>query len=201
MSSSRETNDDTQFHPADYCVFAASLALSAGIGVYYGLCGDKKKKDDDDDDAKADEKKGADDDGGMSPLPVSFSVLASFLAAPFVLGTPAEMYVYGTMYSLVVIGFGLAVPFVSHMIIPVFHKLKITSGYQVSGGDNDVTVISGTNGCVIRHHISGSQFMQITISSRQTVGTGQLQINTVKLMFSKPNDDEMNSHEKRRFCE
>ena len=142
MSSSRETNDDTQFHPADYCVFAASLALSAGIGVYYGLCGDKKKKDDDDDDAKAEEKKDADDDGGMSPLPVSFSVLASFLAAPFVLGTPAEMYVYGTMYSLVVIGFGLAVPFVSHMIIPVFHKLKITSGYQVSGGDNDVTVIS-----------------------------------------------------------
>ena len=115
-------NDDTQFHAADYCVFAASLAVSAGIGVYYGLCGDKKKDE-------------AADDKGMSPVPVSFSVLASFLAAPFVLGTPAEMYVYGTMYSLVVIGFGLAVPFVAHMIIPVFHKLNIMSCYQVRRGE------------------------------------------------------------------
>ena len=121
----KEDGENTQFHPADYCVFAASLALSAGIGVYYGLCADKKKKGDEE--GEEEEKK----DGGMSPIPVSFSVLASFLAAPFVLGTPAEMYIYGTMYSLVVIGFGLAVPFVSHMIIPVFHKLKITSGYQV----------------------------------------------------------------------
>ena len=115
-------DNDTQFHPADYCVFAASLALSAGVGVYYGLCGDRGKKKDEE------EKK----DEGMSPIPVSFSVLASFLAAPFVLGTPAEMYIYGTMYSIVVLGFAVAVPFVSHMLIPVFHKLNISSGYQVS---------------------------------------------------------------------
>ena len=140
MSSSSEEDTDTQFHPADYCVFAASLALSAGIGVYYGLCGDRKKKGDDEE--NADSKPEA-DDSGMSPIPVSFSVLASFLAAPFVLGTPAEMYVYGTMYSLVVIGFGLAVPFVSHMIIPVFHKLNISSGYQVCKQHKCIRIAAG----------------------------------------------------------
>ena len=121
---SEDTN--TQFHVADYVVFAASLALSAGIGVYYGLCDGKK----------GGEEKNAEEGitGGksMGILPVSFSVLASFLAAPFVIGTPGEMYCFGTMYSLVVLGFGLATPFVSFILIPAFHKLDINNGYQVN---------------------------------------------------------------------
>ena len=118
----------TQFHVADYVVFAASLALSAGIGVYYGLC-DREKGGED-----KDANEGITGGKSMGVLPVSFSVLASFLAAPFVIGTPGEMYCFGTMYSLIVLGFGIATPFVSFVLIPSFHKLDITSGYQVSFG-------------------------------------------------------------------
>jgi len=34
----------------------------------------------------------------MSPYPVAFSLCVSFLSAVTVLGTPAEVYIYGTMY-------------------------------------------------------------------------------------------------------
>ena len=117
---------NTQFHVADYVVFAASLALSAGIGVYYGLCDGKK------DGEEKNAEEGITGGKSMGILPVSFSVLASFLAAPFVIGTPGEMYCFGSMFSIAVLGFGLATPFVSFVLIPAFHKLDINNGYQVN---------------------------------------------------------------------
>ena len=47
-------------------------------------------------------------------------------------GTPAEMYVYGTEYWLISIGYCLLFPAAAHIFIPVFYRLKLTSVFQVT---------------------------------------------------------------------
>lgn len=110
------------FHWADYLIFAMSLALSAIIGFYFGFV-EKKQK------TTKDFLVGGKQ---MKPFPVALSLLASFLSAPFIIGIPAEMYVYGTMYAVITLGYILATPITVYCFIPVFHNLDITSSYEVS---------------------------------------------------------------------
>ena len=115
----QETNT---FHVVDYVVFGLVLLFSTAIGVGYGVYGIVKKK-------SAKEMLAA--GKSMGPIPVSLSILAAFQAAPFVLGTPAEMYFFGTTYVYILIGFALATPVVAHVFIPMFYKLDLMNGYQV----------------------------------------------------------------------
>ncbi len=54
----------------------------------------------------------------------------SFISAITILGTPSEMYVFGTQYWLI----GLAYPFVlaatAHIYMPVFYGLQHRSAHQ-----------------------------------------------------------------------
>ena len=59
------------------------------------------------------------------------SILASFLSAPFLLGTPVEIYMYGTMYVAIMISYLLAAPVTAHLFVPVFHRQQLTSSYEV----------------------------------------------------------------------
>ncbi|ELT90150.1 hypothetical protein CAPTEDRAFT_69450, partial [Capitella teleta] len=65
------------FHPADYAVFLSVLLISLGIGVFYARKGRQKKQ-------TIDSFLMA--DRSMSILPVSMSLLASFLSAITILG-------------------------------------------------------------------------------------------------------------------
>ena len=111
------------FHVADYVVFGLVLLISTVIGVGYGVYGIVKKKS---------AKEMLAGNRNMKPIPVSLSILAAFQAAPFVLGTPAEMYSFGTMYCALIIGAVLAVPVVAHIFIPILYNLNVVNGYQVS---------------------------------------------------------------------
>ena len=90
----------------------------------------------------------------MKPLPVSLSILASFLSAPFLMGTPAEIHCYGTMYSYILIGYIFSCIITAEFFVPVFHKLELTSAYEVCVGNVKVvrqlsfvqTVLSLHNG-------------------------------------------------------
>jgi len=86
----------------DIGVFAAMLASSAVIGCYFGLCSGRQKN--------AQEYLMGGRTMGM--LPVSLSLVASFISGITVQGEPAEIYTHGTQYW-------------SHIILKNFFELKM----------------------------------------------------------------------------
>jgi len=121
MDSTDQVNDLVQrFGWPDYLVFAAMLAVSAVIGVYYACIGGKQ--------STTDEFLMA--GRNMGTFPVAMSLIASFMSAVTLLGTPAEMYQYGTMYLLISFAFMLVMPSTNYLYLPIFFKLQVTSAYE-----------------------------------------------------------------------
>ncbi|XP_034259052.1 sodium-coupled monocarboxylate transporter 1-like [Pantherophis guttatus] len=104
----------------DYVVFGIMLFISAAIGVYYAFAGGGQRS------------REAFLMGGrsMSALPVALSLTASFMSAVTVLGTPAEIYRFGSMFSLFAIAYALMAVISAEIFLPVFYRLKITSTYE-----------------------------------------------------------------------
>ncbi len=67
----------------------------------------------------------------MGILPVALSLLASFMSAITLLGTPSEMYQYGTQYWLIGPSYIIVVFVAAHVMLPVFYRLELTSVYEV----------------------------------------------------------------------
>lgn len=116
------TSDLHNFHAADYAVFGGMLLVSMGIGIYHACAGGKQKSTKDFLMANQ----------SMRSLPVALSVLASFFSASTLLGTPAEIYEYGTQYWISVFGAMLAPVTGTLLFGPMFFKLKVVSVFQVS---------------------------------------------------------------------
>ncbi|GFN82016.1 sodium-coupled monocarboxylate transporter 2 [Plakobranchus ocellatus] len=112
-----------QFSIADYAIFTAVLVISAGIGFYHAWKDRRKQKLDDYLLAGR----------SMNPFPVGLSLLASFMSAITLLGTPAEMYNYTTVYFWVGLGYFFVIAGATHIYIPVFYMLGVTSAYEPSG--------------------------------------------------------------------
>ena len=103
----------------DYVVFGAMLLVSSAIGVYHAIRGQKTTSDF----LMAGKSMGA--------IPLALSVLASFFSASTLLGTPAEIYLRGTMYWISIFGAMLA-PLVGALVFgPFFYKLKVVSVFEV----------------------------------------------------------------------
>lgn len=118
MTTPRPTNTLAAW---DYVVFALVLGVSAGIGIFYGFSGGKQKTT----------KEFLMADRRMSVFPVTLSLLASFMSAITLLGTPAEIYVYGTQYWMIWLGYCITIPFAAHVFLPVFYQLQVTSVFEV----------------------------------------------------------------------
>ncbi|XP_059479015.1 sodium-coupled monocarboxylate transporter 1-like [Neocloeon triangulifer] len=103
----------------DLGMFALMLAMSAFIGVYFGL---SKKQDT----AKEYLMGGK----SMGMLPVSISLIASFVSGITLLGVPAEMYQHGTQYSAAAISFVLIGWTTATIFLPIYSKLGISSSYE-----------------------------------------------------------------------
>lgn len=67
----------------------------------------------------------------MSIFPVTLSLMASFLSAVLVLGVPTEIFYHGTMYWVISFSNILTFPLAVHAFLPVFHRLEISSAYEV----------------------------------------------------------------------
>ena len=114
-----------KFAIADYILFAAVLVVSTGIGVFYvvkEILASKK--------ATADDVLMGGRDIGI--FPIAMSLMASFMSAITVLGTPTEMYNNNTSYWIAGLAMVPTVITTNHVFLPYFHKLSLTSAYEVS---------------------------------------------------------------------
>lgn len=108
------------FHWADYLVFGISLGIPLVIGVFFMFY---KRKESTTQDFLTGER-------SMNFIVVSLSLLASLLNGAFVIGVPAEIHYYGTAYSYMTFGLLFAALFASHIFIPKYHAMTMTSAYQ-----------------------------------------------------------------------
>lgn len=109
-----------QFHYVDYAMFVAVLVVSASIGLCY---------------AWRDRRKTTLEDyllagRSMNPITISLSLLASFMSAITLLGTPSEMYNFTTAYFWIGLGYFLVIAAAAHIYIPVFYNLQVTSAFE-----------------------------------------------------------------------
>uniref|UniRef100_A0A6I8PN92 Sodium-coupled monocarboxylate transporter 1 n=1 Tax=Xenopus tropicalis TaxID=8364 RepID=A0A6I8PN92_XENTR len=113
--------DASLFSPWDYVVFAAVLLISAVIGIYYAFAGRRKNTS----------QEFLTGGRSMSALPVALSLTASFMSAVTVLGTPADVYRFGAIYSMFAFSYVFVVIICAEIFLPVFYRLNITSTYEV----------------------------------------------------------------------
>ncbi|XP_070534914.1 sodium-coupled monocarboxylate transporter 2-like isoform X2 [Ptychodera flava] len=66
----------------------------------------------------------------MHAVPVAMSLVASFMSAITVLGTPAEIYIYGTMFCYFGLTYSIVMWFSAEFYMPIFYRLLITSAYE-----------------------------------------------------------------------
>ena len=107
------------FGIADYSVFTLMLISCGAIGVYFGFI----KKSSGEDEYLV---------GGrnMNTLPITLSLIASFISGISLLGTPTEIYVHGSSYLFIGFGVILVGVVMSRVYLPVFHELRLTSTYE-----------------------------------------------------------------------
>jgi len=108
----------TFFGVANYTVFGAMLLVSAAIGVFFCWRGQKSTE----------EYLMA--SRSMGTIPMTLSLVASFMSAITLLGTPAELYVSGTQYVALVLSYPLVMGATAHMFLPVFDRLQVATSYQ-----------------------------------------------------------------------
>ncbi|NWS74073.1 SC5A8 protein, partial [Crotophaga sulcirostris] len=114
------TGTMTRFSAWDYVVFTVMLLVSAAIGIYFAFAGGGQKTSKDF--LMAGRR--------MNAFPVALSLTASFMSAVTVLGTPAEVYRFGSMFCLFSITYSLVALCTSEIFLPVFYRLGITSTYE-----------------------------------------------------------------------
>lgn len=95
------------------------LAISAVVGVYWGFM---KKQTTQNDYLLGGRK--------LKVVPVAMSLVASFVSGITLLGSPTEVYMYGTQYAFIMGGIFLMSFVMTQVYLPVFHELKITSNYE-----------------------------------------------------------------------
>ncbi|KAG8182491.1 hypothetical protein JTE90_020407 [Oedothorax gibbosus] len=104
----------------DYVIFGLMLVVSAGIGVYFRFSGGKQRT--------TEEYLMAGRD--MPMLPVTFSLMASFVSAITIIGIPAEMYRFGTNMAYLNFGVVIGVVLTTYLTLPVFFQLQNSSIYE-----------------------------------------------------------------------
>ncbi|XP_050398733.1 sodium-coupled monocarboxylate transporter 1 isoform X1 [Patella vulgata] len=113
-------SDVRSFEAWDYVLFSLLLLVSAVIGIYYAVQARRN--------ASMGEFLMASRSLGI--IPVSVSILVSFMSAILILGTPAEMYVEGTGYCVYLIGMIFAIVIAAITFVPLLYSLKLTSSFE-----------------------------------------------------------------------
>nr|XP_037281085.1 sodium-coupled monocarboxylate transporter 1-like [Rhipicephalus microplus] len=107
----------THFAVLDYVVLIGFLVLSAGIGVFF---------------AWRDRRHGSNKhfltgNRELSWLPVSMSMMASFLSSIAILGLPSEVFLRGSTIWTGAISSSMAVLVAAFVFLPMYYKMDITS--------------------------------------------------------------------------
>ena len=67
----------------------------------------------------------------MGVFPMTMSLVASFMSAITLLGTPAEIYNNGTQYVFLVLAYPLVMFATAYFYMPVFYNLNVSTSYEV----------------------------------------------------------------------
>ncbi|XP_071115002.1 sodium-dependent multivitamin transporter-like [Haliotis cracherodii] len=119
-SYSIQTGETKTLGVVDFAVFGCTLSVMLFIGLYFAM---KNKKDQDPAEYLVAGR-------SMGVLPVSLSLALTFLSALTLLGLPAEIYNYTTMFWWLALGMVLAVAGAAHVFNPVLYNIGITSVYE-----------------------------------------------------------------------
>ena len=92
--------ETVQFGKVDFAVFGIMLLQSTAIGMYHALARGKQRTT----------KELLFANRGMMAIPVALSLIASFMSAITILGVPAEIYIYGTQYWLIIASYVILFP-------------------------------------------------------------------------------------------
>ncbi|XP_050533671.1 sodium-coupled monocarboxylate transporter 1-like [Daktulosphaira vitifoliae] len=105
---------------AEFAAFACMLGISISIGVYYGFIERKQN-------TITDYLLGG---KHMAVFPITMSLIASHVSGITLLGTPSEIYVYGTQYLVVAVINIFIIIIVIYVFLPVFYDLQLKSVYE-----------------------------------------------------------------------
>ncbi|CAF1341464.1 unnamed protein product [Rotaria magnacalcarata] len=114
----------------DYVILVILLLSSAIIGVIFGFFKSSKNS----------AKEFLLANGDMGALPTGLSILVSFLSAVTLLGTPSEVYMFGTMYFYEGIALMIASLVTALVFMPKFREMQCTSVYEYLDQRFDRTV-------------------------------------------------------------
>ncbi|XP_011694864.1 PREDICTED: sodium-coupled monocarboxylate transporter 1-like [Wasmannia auropunctata] len=107
------------FHWIDWLVFALMLLVSAAAGLWHFRRAQKSNTED--------YLLGG---RSLGLFPVSASLVASFISGVTILGTPAEIYNFGTQYWITIISILFSGIVVATVYLPVFTTLQLNSVYE-----------------------------------------------------------------------
>ncbi|RXG73879.1 Sodium-coupled monocarboxylate transporter 1 [Armadillidium vulgare] len=110
-----QMDNEKVFGVVDNCVFAGMLIISAVIGLYISYKGSKSPEE------------FLMGNRSLKPLPVSLSLITSYITAIALIGFPGEVYANGLQISTIALGCPLAITFSSYFLLPVLYSLKLTS--------------------------------------------------------------------------
>ncbi len=96
----------------EYSVLASVLLVSVSIGAYFAWRGQRSTAEY----LSASRQ--------MSLFPTTLSLACSFISAITILGTPSEMYVFGTQYWVIGLSYPLVLAATAHIYMPVFYRLQ-----------------------------------------------------------------------------
>ncbi|KAH6929053.1 hypothetical protein HPB50_022528 [Hyalomma asiaticum] len=105
------------FLALDYVVLISFLVLSAGIGVFFAWHDRRGNSN----------RQFLTANRQLSWLPVSMSMMASFLSAASVLGVPSQVFVRGSTFWWGAVSTTLAILMAAFIFMPMYYEMDITS--------------------------------------------------------------------------
>ncbi|XP_043233659.1 sodium-coupled monocarboxylate transporter 2-like [Amphibalanus amphitrite] len=123
----------SEFGTVNFVVMALFVAATLAIGVFYGLRGQ--------------DAQGLLISRDMRVAPVALSIMATFLSAILIVGTPSEVFYFGLEWYVCAVTFPLACIISAALFLPVFHRLGLTSVYEYLGlrYDSSLAKVIGTS--------------------------------------------------------
>ncbi|KAL7636004.1 UNVERIFIED_CONTAM: hypothetical protein RMT77_013822 [Armadillidium vulgare] len=107
--------NSSNFGVFDYCLFAGVLIISSFIGLFVSWKGNKTPEE------------FLLGNRSFKPLPVSMSLLNSYVSAISLLGYSGEVYANGLQISTITLGMVLGIIFSLYFLIPMLYSLKLLS--------------------------------------------------------------------------
>ncbi|VDO93462.1 unnamed protein product [Soboliphyme baturini] len=109
------------FTVIDYVLFALFLGLPVVLGIASGLRRN----------VQTTSRELLLGHRNLGVLPMALTLVATYLSTVSVLGYPAEIYVYGTMFLYYFITYVITYPLVAYVFLPTVYPLQLTSVYEV----------------------------------------------------------------------